>query len=88
MADRSLMYEEDHFVLLEPGQEEEILTAAELRDRLETVLRDRQANLPRDLAKLPTVSEQAQYLLNTACDFELEPGKSMQWFAIRLEKRQ
>jgi hypothetical protein len=87
MTDLSLMYEEDHFVLLEPGKEEEILTAAELRQRLEQVLSDRQHDLPRDLAKLSTVAEQAQYLLDTACDFELEPGRNVQWFAIRLEKR-
>ena len=86
MAD-SLMYEEDHFVLLVPGEEEEILTAEELKLRLVKVISDRPEDLPRDLAKLPTVEERVQYLLNTACDFELAPGKTMQWFAIRLEKR-
>ncbi|MEM6433926.1 MAG: chlororespiratory reduction protein 7 [Cyanobacteria bacterium P01_D01_bin.115] len=86
MPDRSLMYEEDHFVLLMPGAAEEILTAAELQQRLETILGDRQSDLPRDLAKLPTVEAQATSLMNTACDFELQPGQTMQWFAIRLEK--
>ena len=86
MVDRSLMYEESYFVLLMPGAAEEILTAAELHQRIETILRDRQADLPRDLAKQPTVTAQAQYLINTACDFELQPGQTMQWFAIRLEK--
>ena len=86
MADRSLMYEESYFVLLMPGASEDILTAEELQQHIETVLRDRQDRLPHDLAKLATVREQAQYLINTACDFELEPGQTMQWFAIRLEK--
>lgn len=86
MADRSLMYEEAYFVLLLPGEAEEILTAAELHQRVEEILRDRQADLPRDLAKHSTVQEQAKYLINTACDFELQPGQTMQWFAIRLEK--
>lgn len=86
MADRSLMYEEDHFVLLVPGEEENILTAAELKGWLEQMLSDRQPSLPRDVAKFSTVSEQATYLLNTACEFELEPGRSVQWYAIRLEK--
>ena len=86
MPDRSLMYEEDHFVLLMPGAAEEILTAAELQQRLETILGDRQSDLPRDLVKLPTVEAQAKSLINTACDFELQPGQTMQWFAIRLEK--
>jgi hypothetical protein len=80
------MYDEAYFVLLMPGAEEEILTAEELRERLQGVLRDRQAALPRDLAKLSTVEEQTAYLMNTACDFELQPGQTMQWFAIRLEK--
>ena len=85
MAD-SLMYEEDHFVLLVPGKEEEILTIEELLERLTSVLSDRQDTLPRDLAKFSTTAEQAKYLLNTACDFELQPGQSIQWYAIRLEK--
>lgn len=86
MADRALMYEEAYFVLLMPGASEEILTAEELQQRLEAVLRDRQDSLPHDLAKQPTIADQAKYLINTACDFELEPGQTMQWFAIRLEK--
>lgn len=86
MPDYSLMYEEDHFVLLMPGEEEQILTATELHHIIEQVLRDRQSSLPRDLAKLSTVDEQTQYLIETACDFELQPGQAMQWFAIRLEK--
>ena len=86
MVDRSLMYEESYFVLLMPGAAEEILTAEELHQRIEGILSDRQTDLPRDLAKQPTVAAQAQYLINTACDFELQPGQTMQWFAIRLEK--
>jgi len=86
MADRALMYEESYFVLLMPGASEEILTAEELHQRLETLLRDRQDQLPPDLAKQSTIAAQAQYLINTACDFELEPGQTMQWVAIRLEK--
>ncbi|MBE7385285.1 MAG: chlororespiratory reduction protein 7 [Leptolyngbya sp. SIO1E4] len=86
MADYSLMYEEDHFVLLIPGEEEEILTAEELLARLTTLLGDRQDSLPYDVAKFPTAAEQAKYLINTACDFELQPGRTMQWYAIRLEK--
>lgn len=86
MADRALMYEEAYFVLLMPGASEEILTAAELGQHLEAILSDRQDALPPDLAKQPTVADQAKYLINNACDFELEPGQTMQWFAIRLEK--
>ncbi|MGF1458037.1 MAG: chlororespiratory reduction protein 7 [Leptolyngbyaceae cyanobacterium] len=86
MADRSLMYAESYFVLLMPGADEEILTAEELQQHLEAILRDRQDSLPRDVAKQSTVAAQAKYLIDTACDFELQPGQTMQWFAIRLEK--
>ncbi|MDB9526883.1 chlororespiratory reduction protein 7 [Oscillatoria sp. CS-180] len=86
MPDYSLMYEEEYFVLLMPGEEEQILTAEELRQKLEQILSDRQSNLPRDLAKFSSIQEQAKYLIATACDFELRPGQAMQWFAIRLEK--
>ncbi|MGF1523143.1 MAG: chlororespiratory reduction protein 7 [Leptolyngbyaceae cyanobacterium] len=85
MAD-PLMYEEDHFVLLVPGEAEEILTVAELKERLVKVLGDRQGDLPRDVGKFSTVTGQVDYLLNTACEFELQPGQTMQWYAIRLEK--
>lgn len=86
MADYALMYEEDHFVVLAPGAEEEILTVAELLERLTQILSDRQDTLPRELAKIPTAEEQAQYLLHHACDLELAPGQTLQWYAIRLEK--
>ncbi|MEM0979852.1 MAG: chlororespiratory reduction protein 7 [Cyanobacteria bacterium P01_H01_bin.58] len=86
MVDHSLMYEEEHFVLLIPGEEEEILNSQELTQKLSTILSDRQASLPHDLKKLSTVPEQVKYLLNTACEFELQPGQTIQWYAVRLEK--
>jgi len=82
----SLMYSEDHFVVLETNQPEEILTRAELLTKLESVLSQQQDNLPRDLQKYSTVSQQAQYLLDTCCEFDLSPGEYLQWYAIRLEK--
>jgi len=41
--------------------------------------------LPADLADLSSVEAAAQRLLDTACDLELSPGVSIQWFAVRLE---
>ena len=38
-----------------------------------------------DLANLPSAAAQAERLLNTACALELEPGFTVQWFAVRLE---
>lgn len=81
-----LMYAEDHFVLLEPGQPEEILTAAELLEKLKAVLASRQDSLPRDLQQYQTVDEQAEKLIEDSCEFELEPGENLQWYAVRLEK--
>jgi hypothetical protein len=85
MAD-PLMYQEEMFVLLVPGQEEEILSAEELLTRLEAILRDRQDDLPRELARLATPAEQARHLRDQACELNLRPGHTLQWYAIRLEK--
>jgi hypothetical protein len=41
--------------------------------------------LPADLADQASVEAAAQRLLDTACDLELSPGVSIQWFAVRLE---
>jgi len=80
------LYESDTFVLLEPNQPEQFLSAAELLERLETVLVNRQDDLPRDLQRFATVKEQATYLLEACCDFDVAPGQYMQWYAVRLEK--
>jgi hypothetical protein len=79
-----LLRELDHYVVLEPAGEERILTAAEtlawLVDQLTSL-----EQVPADLATLTTPLEQAQRLLETACELELAPGLSIQWFAVRVE---
>ena len=40
---------------------------------------------PADLEGLPELRLQAERLLETACQLELEPGRSVQWFAVRLD---
>ncbi|MEO0828650.1 MAG: chlororespiratory reduction protein 7 [Cyanobacteria bacterium J06642_9] len=82
----ALMYQEDMFVLLALGQAEEFLTPDELKDRLKNILATRQDDLPRDLQKFDTIDEQAQHLAETACELELAPGQTLQWYAVRLEK--
>ncbi|MEA5499653.1 chlororespiratory reduction protein 7 [Limnoraphis robusta] len=82
----SIMYEEDHYVVLESNQPEQLLTVAELQQKLESILSERQDELPRDLQKFSTISQQAEYLVKTCCDFDLGPGKYLQWYAVRLEK--
>ena len=74
----------DDYVVLEPGKPEQLLdvpnTLAWLSRWLQTM-----DQLPADLAGLSSVEAAAQRLLDTACDLELSPGVSIQWFAVRLE---
>jgi Protein CHLORORESPIRATORY REDUCTION 7 len=87
MAD-SMMYSEEMFVFLTPDASETFLTPPELTDKLKEVLQAyEQANeLPRDLQKLSSTDERAQYLVETHCEFETAPGERVQWYAVRLEK--
>ncbi len=82
----SLMYQQDAFVVLEANQSEQFLTPAELLDKLKNLLMQRQENLPQDLKKFTSVDAQAQYLMDTSCEFDLNPGEYLQWYAVRLEK--
>lgn len=79
-----LLRELDHYVVLEPAAGERILTAAETLLWLEEQLAGLE-EAPADLLALPSRAEQAERLLETACQLELEPGRSVQWFAVRLE---
>ena len=71
-------------MVLEPGKPEQVLdvpnTLAWLSRWLQTM-----DQLPADLAGLSSVEVAAQRLLDTACDLELSPGVTIQWFAVRLE---
>jgi hypothetical protein len=79
-----LIRELDHYVVLEPEGAERILSAAETLAWLERQLAA-MAEPPADLAALPERRLQAERLLETACQLELEPGRSVQWFAVRLD---
>ena len=71
-------------MVLEPGKPQQLLdvpnTLAWLSRWLQTM-----DQLPADLAGLSSVEVAAQRLLDTACDLELSPGVTIQWFAVRLE---
>ncbi len=82
----SIMFQEDAFVVLETNQPEQILTPAELLEKLKAILATRQDDLPRDLQKFPTVEAQAQYLMDTSCELDMSPGEYLQWYVVRLEK--
>ncbi|MFZ9269831.1 MAG: chlororespiratory reduction protein 7 [Prochlorococcaceae cyanobacterium] len=79
-----LLRELDHYVVLEPAAGERILSAAETLQWLEAKLAALQ-QLPADLVALNGHGERALRLLETACELELSPGVSVQWFAVRLE---
>ncbi|NEQ35602.1 MAG: chlororespiratory reduction protein 7 [Okeania sp. SIO3I5] len=82
----SLMYEEENYVVLEPNQPEQFMTAIELLEKLRAVLAQQQDNLPRDLQQLSSLDAQAQKLRDTYCEYEFTPGKFIQWYVVRLEK--
>jgi hypothetical protein len=79
-----LLRQRDHYVVLEPQAGERTLTAEETVGWLAELL----AGLPEppaDLADFPHDLARAERLLDTACELELEPGRTAQWFAVRLE---
>jgi hypothetical protein len=82
----SIMFQEDAFVVLETNQPEQILTPAELLEKLKAILATRQDDLPRDLQKFATVEAQAQYLMDTSCELDMNPGEYLQWYVVRLGK--
>ncbi|MGF1602851.1 MAG: chlororespiratory reduction protein 7 [Thermosynechococcaceae cyanobacterium] len=81
----SLMYSEEMYVILETGQPEQFLTAAEMLLRLEGLLQQYPEQAA-DLQHLPTVAAQAQHLLDTSCELDLGSEQYLQWYAVRLEK--
>ncbi|MGI0493125.1 chlororespiratory reduction protein 7 [Alkalinema pantanalense CENA528] len=83
---QSLMYQQDHYVVLETNQPEQFLTAAEMLEKLQQVIQTHPDVLDPDVQALPSIEVQAQYLLDTVCELKPEPGQYLQWYAIRLEK--
>ncbi|MEB3163083.1 MAG: chlororespiratory reduction protein 7 [Prochlorothrix sp.] len=82
----NLMYQEEHYVVLEPGTAEVFLSASEMLTYLQGLLQRYAPVLSPDVAQQPTPLLQAQCLLDRDCELEIEPGRSVQWYAVRLEK--
>ncbi len=83
----SLMYAQDHFVVLETNKPEQFLTASELLEKLKIVLQQiNLQDLPPDVQKIHTLADRAKYLIDTSCELDLGPGQYLQWYAVRLEK--
>lgn len=80
------MYSEDHFVLLLPGEAEQILSATELMTQLKEWVVQYADALPQDVVQQQGIDAQAEALRDGSCELELEPGRNAQWYAIRLEK--
>jgi hypothetical protein len=86
MPDSIMFAPEDHYVVLEPNQPEQFLTAPELLEKLTTLLATHQDDLPLDLQKFSDVTEQAKYLMETSCEWNVSPEQYLQWYVVRLEK--
>ena len=74
----------DHYVVLEPGKPERLLSSDDTLTWLTAQL-DNMSELPIDLRGFESSAAAAERLLDTACDLELAPGLNLQWFAVRLE---
>ncbi|NJN85874.1 MAG: chlororespiratory reduction protein 7 [Leptolyngbyaceae cyanobacterium SL_7_1] len=81
-----IMYSGDAYVVLEPDQPEQFLTAEELLAKLQAILSTQQADLPRDLQRFTTIEEQAAYLMESSCELDVGAGQFLQWYVVRLEK--
>ncbi len=78
-----LLRERDHYVVLEPGRPEEILTALETEQWLADQLAAMEV-MPQDLADQADPASGARRLLDTACELEVAPGRIIQWYAVRI----
>ncbi len=76
----------ENYIVIEPGKQEKFLNAEETLIWLESWL-DRLENLPDDLRSISCRASAAQHLIDTACELEISPGFTLQWFAVRLEPR-
>ncbi len=86
MPDPIMYQDAETYVLLEPNQPEQFLTAAELLQKLQTVLADRQDDLPPDVQRFSDLEQQAQYLMETSCELDVGANGFLQWYVVRLEK--
>ncbi len=81
------LFEQNHYVLLMPGAAEEFLTAAELVVFLQRLLEEYPNAADADIKQFSTVTEQAQRLIETTCELPIAPGQTVEWYAVRLNKK-
>ena len=76
----------DNYVVLVPGESEQFLDRKETLVWLQSWLNNFD-ELPLDLASKSSIAEAAQHLLDTACELEVKPDFTVQWYAVRLESQ-
>ncbi|WP_088239996.1 chlororespiratory reduction protein 7 [Calothrix rhizosoleniae] len=82
-----LMYQQEHFVVLETNQPEQFLTKSELQQKLQGILEEMSPqDLPLDLQQFDSIAAQSEHLLDTTCELDVGAGEYLQWYAVRLEK--
>jgi Protein CHLORORESPIRATORY REDUCTION 7 len=82
----SLMFNDDAYVVLETGRLEQILTPAEMTDKLTEIVLQFPDDLPIEVQSMIGVDAKVKYLLDTSCELDLAPGQYLQWYVVRLEK--
>lgn len=81
-----IMYREDGYIVLEADREEQFMTAEELQIKLEKLLASNEIEIPRELTKFTSVTEQASYLRDNYFELDIGDNKFLQWYVVRLEK--
>jgi hypothetical protein len=67
--------------------QEQFVTQPELEKILHDLLVEiPHQDLPTDLQNLPTINEQVQRLIKTACDLDCGDRGTWQWYVVRLDK--
>ncbi len=82
-----LIHECANYVVLEPGKPEQILSAESTLQWLQHWLQALE-ELPYDLQSEKSIASAAKRLIDTACDLEIQPGITLQWFAVRVDPPQ
>jgi hypothetical protein len=80
------MYQQDGYVVLETNKPEQLMTQQELLTKLKQILTSFSDNLPLDLQKITSLEEQAKYLLDNYCEFDLGEGQYLEWYVTRWQK--
>ncbi|MGB3495557.1 MAG: chlororespiratory reduction protein 7 [Elainellaceae cyanobacterium] len=85
MVDPNL-YDESCFVLLDSSSTEQFFTPDELKQYLKARLQDYPEATPSEVESLGSPDEQAAYLVKNYCELSLSGDRTLQWYAVRLEK--